>query len=57
MINPYVKLKLVLRHTKKQASALQTFADVFVDSKKSIIHYRVLIKFNQISVKKTKKKY
>ena len=31
MINSFVKLELVSQHTKMQASALQTFADVFVD--------------------------
>ena len=31
MINPFFKLELVSRHTKVQASALQTFADVFVE--------------------------
>ena len=33
---PFVKLELVSRHTKVQASALQTFADVFVVSISSI---------------------
>ena len=31
MINPLVNLKLVTLHTKVGTSALQTFADVFVD--------------------------
>ena len=30
MINPFFKLELVSRHTEVQASALLTFADVFV---------------------------
>ena len=32
MINLFVELKLVSRHTKVQASALQTFAKIFVDN-------------------------
>ena len=34
IINPFVKFELVSRHTKVQASALQTFADVLLINKK-----------------------
>ena len=37
MINPCVKLKLVSRQTKVWTSALQTFADVFVDRTKTSV--------------------
>ena len=36
MINPFVKLELVSRHTRIQASALQTFADDFNKRKHSL---------------------
>ena len=39
MINPSVKLELVSQHTKIQASAPQTFVDVFVEA-----YLRVVLK-------------
>ena len=48
MINSFVKLEFVSRHTKVQASALQTFAIVFVKSLERI-KYK-LCKYYDISI-------